>query len=90
MQLILNRQSNYILGVGDQLFVSIWGYADCVIICRCIFWIVQQTKHWVSIFKRVNLRAQTKRLTSAPIANAYMIDKIRTLMSLSIRVSLLM
>ncbi|HMV14689.1 MAG TPA: SLBB domain-containing protein [Chitinophagales bacterium] len=67
--------SNYILGVGDQLVVSIWGYADY----NRLFYIdkdgyIQQENIGRVYLKGLTLE-QAKGLLRTRFANAYMIDK---------------
>ncbi len=67
--------SNYILGVGDQIVVSIWGYADY----NRLFYIdkdgyIQQENIGRVYLKGLTLQ-QAKELLKTRFANAYMIDK---------------
>lgn len=67
--------SNYILGVGDQIVVSIWGYADY----NRLFYIdkdgyIQQENIGRVYLKGLTLE-QAKGLLKTRFANAYMIDK---------------
>ena len=67
--------SNYILGVGDQIVVSIWGYADY----NRLFYIdkdgyIQQENIGRIYLKGLTLE-QAKGLLRTRFANAYMIDK---------------
>ncbi len=67
--------SNYILGVGDQIVVSIWGYADY----NRVFYIdkdgyIQQENIGRVYLKGLTLQ-QAKELLKTRFANAYMIDK---------------
>lgn len=66
---------NYILGVGDQIVVSIWGYADY----NRLFYIdkdgyIQQENIGRVYLKGLTLE-QAKALLRTRFANAYMIDK---------------
>lgn len=66
---------NYILGVGDQIVVSIWGYADY----NRLFYIdkdgyIQQENIGRVYLKGLTLE-QAKGLLKTRFANAYMIDK---------------
>ncbi|MCB0508510.1 MAG: SLBB domain-containing protein [Chitinophagales bacterium] len=66
---------NYILGVGDQIVVSIWGYADY----NRLFYIdkdgyIQQENIGRIYLKGLTLD-QAKALLRTRFANAYMIDK---------------
>ncbi|MFN8295308.1 MAG: SLBB domain-containing protein [Chitinophagales bacterium] len=66
---------NYILGVGDQIVVSIWGYADY----NRLFYIdkdgyIQQENIGRVYLKGLTLE-QAKGLLRTRFANAYMIDK---------------
>lgn len=67
--------SNYILGVGDQIVVSIWGYADY----NRLFYIdkdgyIQQENIGRVYLKGLTLE-QAKELLRTRFANAYMIEK---------------
>lgn len=67
--------SNYILGVGDQIVVSIWGYADY----NRLFYIdkdgyIQQENIGRVYLKGLTLQ-QAKDLLRTRFANAYMIEK---------------
>jgi len=67
--------SNYILGVGDQIVVSIWGYADY----NRLFYIdkdgyIQQENIGRVYLKGLTLE-QAKELLRTRFASAYMIDK---------------
>lgn len=67
--------SNYVLGVGDQIVVSIWGYADY----NRLFYIdkdgyIQQENIGRVYLKGLTLQ-QAKELLKTRFANAYMIDK---------------
>jgi protein involved in polysaccharide export with SLBB domain len=67
--------NNYILGVGDQIVVSIWGYADY----NRLFYIdkdgyIQQENIGRIYLKGLTLE-QAKGLLRTRFANAYMIDK---------------
>lgn len=67
--------NNYILGVGDQIVVSIWGYADY----NRLFYIdkdgyIQQENIGRVYLKGLTLE-QAKGLLRTRFANAYMIDK---------------
>ena len=67
--------SNYILGVGDQIVVSIWGYADY----NRLFYIdkdgyIQQENIGRVYLKGLTLE-QAKGLLRTRFSNAYMIDK---------------
>lgn len=66
---------NYVLGVGDQIVVSIWGYADY----NRLFYIdkdgyIQQENIGRIYLKGLTLD-QAKNLLRTRFANAYMIDK---------------
>ncbi len=66
---------NYVLGVGDQIVVSIWGYADY----NRLFYIdkegyIQQENIGRVYLKGLTLQ-QAKDLLRTRFANAYMIDK---------------
>lgn len=66
---------NYILGVGDQIVVSIWGYADY----NRLFYIdndgyIQQENIGRVYLKGLTLQ-QAKELLRTRFSNAYMIDK---------------
>ncbi len=66
---------NYILGVGDQIVISIWGYADY----NRLFYIdkegyIQQENIGRIYLKGLTLE-QAKGLLRTRFANAYMIDK---------------
>jgi protein involved in polysaccharide export with SLBB domain len=66
---------NYILGVGDQIVVSIWGYADY----NRLFYIdkdgyIQQENIGRIYLKGLTLQ-QAKELLRTRFSNAYMIDK---------------
>lgn len=66
---------NYVLGVGDQIVVSIWGYADY----NRLFYIdkegyIQQENIGRIYLKGLTLE-QSKDLLRTRFANAYMIDK---------------
>jgi protein involved in polysaccharide export with SLBB domain len=66
---------NYVLGVGDQIVVSIWGYADY----NRLFYIdkegyIQQENIGRIYLKGLTLE-QAKDLLRTRFANAYMIDK---------------
>jgi protein involved in polysaccharide export with SLBB domain len=67
--------SNYILGVGDQIVVSIWGYADY----NRLFYIDKDGYIQQENIGRVYLKGltllQAKELLKTRFANAYMIDK---------------
>jgi protein involved in polysaccharide export with SLBB domain len=66
---------NYILGVGDQIVVSIWGYADY----NRLFYIDKDGYIQQENIGRVYLKGltldQAKALLRTRFANAYMIDK---------------
>ncbi|MDB5227662.1 MAG: hypothetical protein JWN78_1855 [Bacteroidota bacterium] len=67
--------SNYILGVGDQIVISIWGYADY----NRLFYIdkdgyIQQENIGRIYLKGLTLE-QAKELLRTRFANAYMIEK---------------
>jgi len=67
--------NNYVLGVGDQIVVSIWGYADY----NRLFYIdkdgyIQQENIGRVYLKGLTLQ-QAKDLLRTRFANAYMIDK---------------
>jgi protein involved in polysaccharide export with SLBB domain len=67
--------SNYVLGVGDQIVVSIWGYADY----NRLFYIdkdgyIQQENIGRIYLKGLTLQ-QAKDLLRTRFANAYMIEK---------------
>jgi protein involved in polysaccharide export with SLBB domain len=67
--------SNYILGVGDQIVISIWGYADY----NRLFYIdkdgyIQQENIGRVYLKGLTLE-QAKELLRTRFANAYMIEK---------------
>lgn len=67
--------SNYVLGVGDQIVVSIWGYADY----NRLFYIdkdgyIQQENIGRVYLKGLTLE-QAKELLRTRFASAYMIDK---------------
>lgn len=66
---------NYVLGVGDQIVVSIWGYADY----NRLFYIdkdgyIQQENIGRVYLKGLTLE-QAKELLKTRFSNAYMIDK---------------
>lgn len=66
---------NYVLGVGDQIVVSIWGYADY----NRLFYIdkdgyIQQENLGRIYLKGLTLQ-QAKELLRTRFSNAYMIDK---------------
>lgn len=67
--------SNYVLGVGDQIVVSIWGYADY----NRLFFIDKEGYIQQENIGRVYLKGltleQAKELLRTRFANAYMIEK---------------